>query len=120
MHERATFRRALALLLVLLFQAQVFAAATLPCRHGHAQGADTRAHPCHGPALSVGDSEQGGVGEDWLFGCPTCTLLSVAGVFTPQAAPQVGIAPAPPHRAAQERYFYRFFPDRLERPPALP
>ena len=111
--------RYLILVVVLgLFQLQVFAAATLGCLH--ADGADAPASVCpnHLPVQVQSQSDAGEPGDvPGTLDCTKCALT--LGLHTmPGAVPLLPVlVPRSPTVATQACHFYRHAPDSHLRPP---
>jgi len=101
---------------LLIMQTQVWASATLGCRH-QAGSTDHSAAACPLHTPSTHKANQGHPAR--LLDCQKCVLHLAVGVpalaaGAPALPPLLGQS-APPVRA--ERHFYRFTPDSIHRPP---
>ena len=108
--------KTLILVCLLIMQAQVWASATLGCRHQAGSAAPSvAACPFHAPSSHKPDQGHPARPLD----CQKCVLHLAVGVpalaaGVPALPPLLGHS-APPVRA--ERHFYRFTPDSIHRPP---
>ncbi len=99
---------------LMIFQMQAAAGMWLPCKHA---GAGARDVPCH---LGVAADEGGGaLGSQLPSDCAKCRLTAAIGALQIAPPPTVGrTAPVRPLLCSHPpAHYYRFFPDRANRPP---
>jgi hypothetical protein len=113
-------RRLILVFVLVLFQIQVLAAATLGCLHGDGSDGLSGVCPNHLPAHAYVQA-QPGVGEtgdaSGALDCIKCAL-SLGLHAMPGAAPVLPVlAPRSPAVATQPCHFYRLSPDFQLRPP---
>jgi hypothetical protein len=109
--------RFLVLLILLLVQVQLYAAATLGCRHGSEPAAQASVAVCPMHRASAADppADQ----PDRPFDCQKCALhcgVAAQSLPAPAAVLPQDLAPERP-MLISERHFYRFSPESPLRPP---
>jgi len=115
-----TTAKIVALLCLLLFQAQLYASVSLGCRHTDEAVADASTSACPFHRALAGEDDTGGL--DKALDCQKCALyLAVGGPLQISASASISV---PPMRAVTEpspgRHFYHFIPDPFSRPPIEP
>ncbi|MCF7989318.1 MAG: hypothetical protein K9M02_02630 [Thiohalocapsa sp.] len=122
MTEWLSRNRIIALLCLLLFQLQVFAASTLGCVHGDA-GSAGPIHCIHGAdggsAAATGSPDHDDGGERAGAPCQKCSLGHCASGWhlLPDAGVQSAPRPAPVQAAGKACHYYHFTPDSWQKPP---
>jgi hypothetical protein len=112
--------RSTALILLLVFPAQLLALAYLPCRHG----ADPTANAspiCHAPAVELSHQAAEAGAETAVSGPQDCNKCHMESVFTSmQGSESLSTktwSAAPPAVPESRLFFYHLYPDALKRPP---
>lgn len=114
MHRMRGFPRLLVLTVLMFFQIQAAAGLWLPCKHAGAGAPDV---PCH--LSTTADKGAETPGSQLLSDCAKCRLTAAVGAL--QIASPTNAGRAAPLRPSlyshPPAHYYRFFPDRANRPP---
>lgn len=106
-------------LCLILFQAQALARLILPCQHAQPVEAGC---PFHAAVTSPSDLETADdTADPRAFDCVKCALTLALGSIE-RIADRPSLATTSPHTPPASwpaRHYYRFFPERFDRPPRL-